>query len=81
MNKVPFDAETRYFQKEKLIIPPTVIARKLKPSLQCHTIEVVTAYSLRTILHEPNLERQMAPLATKLEEFCSDLNFSHLLYF
>ena len=46
-------AEERYPRMEKLILVLITVARKLRPYFQPHTIEVLTEYPMKQVLHKP----------------------------
>lgn len=60
VSKLLLDVETRYSHMEKLVYALVIAARKLKPYFECHMIEVITSFLLRSILHKPDLARKMA---------------------
>lgn len=71
MNNVLLKSETRHTHMEKLVyalVMSFLSSRKLMPYLECHTIESIDTFSLREILHKPNLVGRMARWATKLGE-------------
>ncbi|KFK23221.1 hypothetical protein AALP_AAs47412U000100, partial [Arabis alpina] len=62
-------AESRYPTLEKLALAIVVAARKLRPYFQSHTIAVMSAQPLRTILHSPSQSGRMAKWAVELSEY------------
>ncbi|KFK44313.1 hypothetical protein AALP_AA1G241900 [Arabis alpina] len=62
-------AESRYPTLEKLGLAIVVAARKLRPYFQSHTIVVMSAQPLRTILHSPSQSGRMAKWAVELSEY------------
>lgn len=68
-SKVLLDAETLYLSLEKLIYAFVVSAHKLKLCLKSHTIKVVMAYPLCTMLHKPDLVGWMAMWVVELGAF------------
>ena len=46
-------AEERYPRMEKLILALVTATRKLGPYFQAHTIEVLTEYLIKQVLHKP----------------------------
>ena len=46
-------AEERYPKMEKLILALVTTSRKLRPYFQAHTVEVLTEYPMKQILHKP----------------------------
>ena len=62
-------AEERYPRMEKLILALVTAARKLRPYLQAHTIEVPTEYSMKQVLHKPETSGRLMKWAIELSEF------------
>ncbi|KAL5801623.1 hypothetical protein ACOSQ3_033255 [Xanthoceras sorbifolium] len=73
ISKTLLDAETRYTQFEKLALALVTAAQKLRLYFQCHTISVLTAFSLKNILHKPELSGQLVKWAMELSEY--DVNY------
>ncbi|KAM2027607.1 hypothetical protein ACFX1T_019874 [Malus domestica] len=63
------DAETRYFNIEKLALALVMSAQKLRPYFQAHSIIVLTNHPLRQILQSPNTSWRMIKWAIVLGEF------------
>ena len=61
--------EERYPQIEKLAFALVIVARKLKPYFQAHTIIVLTNQPLRRGMSSPKAAGQMALWAIELSEF------------
>ena len=55
VSKALEDAETRYPTILKLAFALVIAMRKLCPYFQCHPIIVMTTYSLRKMLHKPDM--------------------------
>ena len=62
-------AEERYPRMEKLILALVTAARKLRPYFQAHTIEVPTEYSMKQVLHKPEVSGRLMKWAIELSEF------------
>ena len=62
-------AEERYPRMEKLILALVTAARKLRPYFQAHTIEVPTEYSMKQVLHKPEVFERLMKWAIELSEF------------
>ena len=62
-------AEERYPKMEKLILALVTTSRKLRPYFQVHTVEVLTEYPMKQILHKPETSGRMIKWAIKLSEF------------
>ena len=62
-------AEERYPRMEKLILALVTVARKLRSYFQAHTIEVLTEYSMKQVLHKPETLGRMMKWAIELSEF------------
>ena len=62
-------AEERYPRMEKLILALVTAARKLRPYLQAHTIEVPTEYPMKQVLHKPEVSERLMKWAIELSEF------------
>ncbi|CAA7037718.1 unnamed protein product [Microthlaspi erraticum] len=73
VSKTLNDAGTRYPTLEKLALAVVILARKLRPYFQSHSITVFTSQPLRQILHGPNQSRRMARWAIDLSEY--DIEF------
>ena len=54
---------------EKLILALVTIARRLRPYLQAHTIEIPTEHPMRQILHKPETLGRLIKWAIELSEF------------
>ncbi|KAM0977043.1 hypothetical protein ACFX2C_019871 [Malus domestica] len=63
------DAETRYFNIEKLVLALVMSAQKLRPYFQAHSIIVLTNHPLRQILQSPDTSWRMIKWAIVLGEF------------
>ncbi|KAM1166366.1 hypothetical protein ACFX2G_026113 [Malus domestica] len=63
------DAETRYFNIEKLVLALVISARKLRLYFQAHFIIVLTNHHLRQILQSPDTFGRMIKWAISLGEF------------
>ena len=62
-------AEERYPRMEKLILALVTAARKLRPYFQAHTIEVLTEYPMKQVLHKPETLIRLMQWAIELSEF------------
>ena len=62
-------AEERYPKMEKLILALVIAARKLRPYFQAHTIEVLTEYPMKQVLHKPEVSGRLMKWAIELSEF------------
>ncbi|KAK3007251.1 hypothetical protein RJ639_016151 [Escallonia herrerae] len=69
VSKVLQGAELHYPDTEKLAFALLIIARKLRPYFQPHSITVLTDKPLRRILHKPNVSGQLVPWSIELREF------------
>ena len=54
---------------EKLILALVTTARKLRPYFQAHTIEVLTEYPMKQVLHKPETSGRLMKWAIELREF------------
>ena len=54
---------------EKLILTLVTAARKLRPYFQAHTIEVLTEYPMKQVLHKPETSGRLMKWALELSEF------------
>ena len=54
---------------EKLILALVTAARKLRPSFQAHTIETLTEYPMKQVLHKPETSGRLMKWAIELSEF------------
>ena len=62
-------AEKRYPKMEKLILPLVTTARKLRPYFQTHTIEILTKYPVKQVLHKLETSGRLMKWAIELSEF------------
>ncbi|XP_070050439.1 uncharacterized protein [Nicotiana tomentosiformis] len=69
VSRILTGVETRYPHLEKLVLALVVIARKLRPYIQCHPMAVVTTFPLRNILHKPELSGRLAKWAVGMSKF------------
>ncbi|KAK3038135.1 hypothetical protein RJ639_029589 [Escallonia herrerae] len=69
VSKVLQGAELRYPDTEKLAFALLIVARKLRPYFQSHSITVLTDKPLRRILHKPDVSRRLVPWSIELGEF------------
>ena len=53
----------------KLILALVTTARKLRPYFQAHTIEVLTEYPMKQVLHKPEVSGRLMKWAIELSEF------------
>ncbi|PKA46737.1 hypothetical protein AXF42_Ash021399 [Apostasia shenzhenica] len=63
------DTETRYPTLEKLALALLMVAQKLHPYFQSHSIQVVTDQPLLKILHTPKVSERLLKWSIKLGEF------------
>ena len=54
---------------EKLILALVTIAWKLRPYFQAHTVEVLTEYPMKQVLHKPETSGRLMKWAIELSEF------------
>ena len=54
---------------EKLILALVTAARKLCPYFQAHTMEVLTEYPMKQVLHKPETSGMLMKWAIELNEF------------
>ena len=54
---------------DKLILALVIAARKLRPYLQAHTIEVPTEFPMKQVLHKPETSGRLMKWAKELSEF------------
>ena len=54
---------------EKLILALVTIARKLRPYFQVHTIEVLTEYPMKQVLHKLETSGRLMKWAIELSKF------------
>ena len=55
VSKSLLNAKTRYNRIEKLALVLVMVTYKLRPYFQCHSINVLTSFPLKNILHKPEL--------------------------
>ena len=61
--------EERYPRTEKLILALVTAARKLRPHFKAHTIEVLTEYPMKQVLHKSETSGRLMNWAIELSEF------------
>ena len=61
--------EERYPRMEKLILALVTAAQKLRPYFQAHTIEVLTEYPMKQVLHKQETSGRLMKWALELSEF------------
>ena len=54
---------------DKLILALLTAARKLRPYFQAHTIEVLTKYPMKQVLHKPETSGRLMKWAIEMSEF------------
>ena len=54
---------------ENLIVALVTTSRKLRPYFQAHTVEVLTEYHMKKILHKPETSGRLIKYAIELSEF------------
>ena len=54
---------------EKLILALVTTSKKLRPYFQAHTVEVLTEYPMKQILHKPETSGRLMKWAIELSEF------------
>ncbi|XP_038701846.1 uncharacterized protein LOC119998570 [Tripterygium wilfordii] len=69
VSKSLLDSETKYSLLEKLALAFVIVARKLRPYFQCHSIVVVTNFPLRSILHRPEFFGRIIKWGVELSEY------------
>ena len=62
-------AEERYPRMVKLILALVTTAQKLRPYFQAHTIEILTEYPMKQVLHKPETSGRLMKWAIELSEF------------
>ena len=62
-------AEERYPRMEKLILALVTTAQNLRPYFQDHTIEILTEYPMKLVLHKPETSGRLMKWAIELREF------------
>ena len=62
-------AEERYPKMEKLTLALVTTSRKLRHYFQSHTVEVLTEYPMKQILHKPKTSGRLIKWAIELSEF------------
>jgi hypothetical protein len=65
--------EEQYHRIEKLALALIVLARRLRPNFQAHTVKVLTEYQLKKILQMPDISRRLVNWVVELGEF--DIDF------
>ena len=69
VDKMLTDAETKYIDFERIVLPLRMAKKKLCPYFQAHTIIVLTIYPIRVILHKPDASGQLLKWVVELSEF------------
>ena len=68
-SRAPRGVEERYPKMEKLILALVTTSKKLRPYFQAHTVEVLTEYLMKQILHKPETSGRLIKWAIELSEF------------
>ena len=68
-NRTLRGAEERYPKMEKLILALVIAARKLRPYFQAHTIEILTKYPMKQVLHKLETSGRLMKWTIELSEF------------
>ena len=63
------DAETRYTDFERIALALRMVAKKLRPYFQAHTIVVFTSCLIIAILHKPDASGRFLKWVVELSEF------------
>ena len=71
--------EERYPKMEKLILALVTIARKLDPYFQAHTIEILTEYPMKQVLHKQETSGRLMKWAIELSEFVMEFTSVELV--
>jgi ribonuclease HI len=69
VSEVLHEAKARYLETHKLLYAVLVASRKLRHYFQAHRVVVVTAFPLKTILHNSNATGNIVKWAAELAEF------------
>jgi hypothetical protein len=69
ISEVLHDAKTRFLEVHKVLYVVLISSRKLCHYFQAHKISMVTSYSLRAVLHNPNATVNITKWPVKLAEF------------
>ena len=73
VSKRLLNVEARYLELEKLALARVIASRKLRPYFHAYSIEVLTNYSLRQMLQNPEASSRLLKWAIKLGQF--DVNY------
>jgi hypothetical protein len=79
ISEVLHGAQTRYLEVHKLLYAVLITSRKLRHYFQPHKISVVTSYSLRVVLPNPNTTCNIAKWAAELAKFELDFITCHAI--
>jgi hypothetical protein len=77
ISEVLHEVKTRYLEVHKLLYAVLIASRKLRHYFQTHKISVVSSYSLRAMLHNPNAIGNIAKWAAELAKFEQDFVSRH----
>ncbi|XP_013624604.1 PREDICTED: uncharacterized protein LOC106330724 [Brassica oleracea var. oleracea] len=69
VSKAFLDVKTRNSHLEKLALALIVAAHKLRPYFQAHPIVVVTSFSVKLVLHNPEVSGRLVKWAVELGEY------------
>jgi hypothetical protein len=79
ISEVIHEAKTRYLEVHKLLYEVLITSRKLRHYFQAHKISVVSLYSLRVVLHNPNVTDNIVKWTAELAEFKLNFTLHHAI--
>jgi hypothetical protein len=79
VSAVLHEAKARYLKTHKLLYAVLVASRKLRHYFQAHKVVVMTSFTLKAILYNPNATGNIAKWAAELAEFQLDFQPRHAI--
>ena len=69
ISKMLTDVESCYIDFERITLALRVATNKLRPYVHAHTINILSSYPIRAILHKPDAASKLLKWAIELSEF------------
>ena len=69
ISKMLTDVKSCYIDFERITLALRVATKKLRPYVHAHTINILSSYPIRAILHKPDAASKLLKWAIELSEF------------